>query len=249
MKITYLCPYCLEAIKSHGERFNILVNEDLEEHTTCDFCEEEDEDLTPITFQKGAIMKIKTLEAVYTGGGIWLFYGELKDGTFYLTDDYGCTIILNESAEDLDKSTYEDWQNEHKIKYLVGEEATAFLKELIERLETNNYSGACLSDSEIDHYKDYWLEPSPLSEEEAEEDPEPEEPKQVKIREFINLYNAELQKMFDGDEEAHIYGYDITLEWNGYKVNLGDGAIPTNALVPALEEMDSEYEGEMQKGG
>ena len=190
-------------------------------------------------------MKIKTLEAVYTGGGIWLFYGELKDGTFYLTDDYGCTIILNESAEDLDKSTYEDWQNEHKIKYLVGEEATAFLKELIERLETNNYSGACLSDSEIDHYKDYWLEPSPLSEEEAEEDPEPEEPKQVKIREFINLYNAELQKMFDGDEEAHIYGYDITLEWNGYKVNLGDGAIPTNALVPALEEMDSEYEGEM----
>ena len=50
MKIMYICPYCMQAIKSHGEQFHILVNEEAKENQVCDFCEEEDEDLTPITF-------------------------------------------------------------------------------------------------------------------------------------------------------------------------------------------------------
>lgn len=187
-------------------------------------------------------MKIKTLEAVYTGGGIWIFYGELEDGHYFLTAHEGWTVILTESPEDFDESLYEEWQEAHKVKDLENEELIAFQKELLGRIEKDDYKGALMDDYEIDNLKWIWeLEEETAAEEEEVE----EEPKQVTIREFINLYNAELQKMFGGDEEAHIYGYDITLEWNGYKVNLGDGAIPTNALIPALEEMDSEYEGEM----
>lgn len=181
-------------------------------------------------------MKIKTLEAVYTGGNIWIFWGTLEDGNYFLTSDEGWTVILKDSPENFDESLYEDWQDEHKVKDLEDEELKTFLTELLEAIKEKDF----LTDSEIDWYRNCWE----LGQA-AEEDPEPEEPKQVKIKEFLELYNAELQKMFDGDESNHIYGYDITLEWNGYKVNLGDGAIPTNALIPALEEMDSEYEGEM----
>lgn len=73
--------------------------------------------------------------------------------------------------------------------------------------------------------------------------------KAVKIREFIDLYNKELEIKFNDDptvsETAHIYGYDIKIYWNGYVVSVGDGAIPTNHLIPALEAMDEEWEGEL----
>lgn len=50
MKIHYLCPYCIEAIKSHGEQIKILVNADTEEKEDmiCDFCNEEDKDIKPV---------------------------------------------------------------------------------------------------------------------------------------------------------------------------------------------------------
>ena len=191
-------------------------------------------------------MKIKTLEAVYTGGGIWIFWGELEDGHYFLTAHEGWTVILTESPKDFDESLYEEWQEAHKVKDLENEELIVFQKELLGRIEKEDYKGALMDDYEIANLKWIWdLEEETAAEEEEAE----EEPKQVTIREFIDLYNAELQKMFDEadseKETAHIYGYDITLEWNGYKVNLGDGAILTNALIPALEEMDSEYGGEM----
>jgi len=52
MKIHYLCPYCIEAIKSHGERIKILSNYDIEEKEDqiCDFCKEEDDNLTPTEY-------------------------------------------------------------------------------------------------------------------------------------------------------------------------------------------------------
>lgn len=73
--------------------------------------------------------------------------------------------------------------------------------------------------------------------------------KKVTIKEFIDKYNKELEKLFSDDmvtsDASHIYGYPIHIIWNGYTVNIGDGAIPTNALIPALEEMDSEWDGEL----
>ena len=194
-------------------------------------------------------MKIKTLEAVYTGGGIWIFWGELEDGHYFLTAHEGWTVILTESPEDFDESLYEEWQEAHKVKDLADEELISFQKELLEKIEKNDYNGGALDSYEINYYKWYWDLEEEEAETAAEEEAAEEEPKQVTIREFINLYNAEVEKMFNEmDKEettAHIYGYNITLEWNGYKVNLGDGATPTNALIPALEEMDSEYGGEM----
>lgn len=95
----------------------------------------------------------------------------------------------------------------------------------------------------------YFWEVAELLDEIYEKHEQSKTAKTVKIREFLDLYKKELDKLFSDDSElsetAHIYGYDITIHWNGYIVNIGDGAIPTQSLVPALEEMDEEYEGEM----
>lgn len=52
MKIHYLCPYCIEGIKSHGEKIKISFNHDTKEkdNMICDFCNEEDENIIPVEY-------------------------------------------------------------------------------------------------------------------------------------------------------------------------------------------------------
>ena len=68
----------------------------------------------------------------------------------------------------------------------------------------------------------------------------------VTPRQFKERYEAELDKMFSTDEKvsvsAHIYGYPVKLTWNGLTCDLGDGAIPTQALLPALTSVIEESE-------
>ena len=102
-------------------------------------------------------MKIKTANAVYTGGNIWLFYGKVADGVFFLTDDYGCTILLNESPENFDVSLYAEWQEEHKIRELFGSERVDFCNSLLSWLEkkaTKRQRGG-ITNEEIDYYRNY----------------------------------------------------------------------------------------------
>lgn len=102
----------------------------------------------------------KSVVSVYTGGGIWLFYGELKSGEFFLTDDNGCTLILDASPENFDESLYEDWQEEHFVR-VVGTRAEelAFLHSLLDRLQRRQDKGpkgAYIDDYEIANYREDW---------------------------------------------------------------------------------------------
>ena len=103
---------------------------------------------------------IKEAFAVYTGGNIWLFYGKLKDGNWFLTDDYGSTLILDADPSDLDESTYMEWQDEHKIKELSGKELEKFDDALLDKLlsyPSNDYKHTGgISNSEIDAYRKYF---------------------------------------------------------------------------------------------
>jgi hypothetical protein len=97
--------------------------------------------------------------AVYTGGGIWLFYGKLKTGEYFLTDDYGYTMILDTSPENLDESLYNEWQEQHFVR-VVGTHAEerAFLHSLIDRLGRKNPADddGGITDDELDRYREDW---------------------------------------------------------------------------------------------
>lgn len=102
---------------------------------------------------------IKDAYAVYTGGGIWLFYGELKDGNYFLTDDYGATRILDTDPSDFDETLYEDWQQEHLVEELEGNDRTSFGDDLIDWLKNaNDKNRGGITDEELDEYKEYFKE-------------------------------------------------------------------------------------------
>ena len=80
----------------------------------------------------------------------------------------------------------------------------------------------------------------------------PSEDVRVARIDFLALYNEALEEMFDimenerttdktpDDVPNDIYGYDITVHWHGIYCNCGDGATPSNILIPAIEEIDNE---------
>lgn len=95
----------------------------------------------------------------YTGGGIWLFYGELKSGEHFLTDDNGCTLILDESPADFDESLYVEWQQAHTIRELEGEERDIFLRSLLNRIYRRlpeDNEGGYIEDHELNIYRREW---------------------------------------------------------------------------------------------
>ena len=75
----------------------------------------------------------------------------------------------------------------------------------------------------------------------------PSEDVRVSRIDFVAIYNQALEEMFDNFEKDNsdetpndIYGYDITIHWHGIYCNCGDGATPSNIIIPAIEEVDNE---------
>ena len=99
----------------------------------------------------------KEVSAVYTGGGIWLFHGTVEGGRFFLTDDYGFTLILDSDPSDFDVSLYEDWQQEHLVEELTGKSRQKFCERLADALISadDDHRGG-ITDEEINFYRDYF---------------------------------------------------------------------------------------------
>ena len=105
---------------------------------------------------------IKELTAIYTGGGIWVFYGSLiTQGQYFLTSDDGWTLILDKNVEDdLEEGDcfFSAWQDAHLIKELSDDELKEFQKELINRLKhkTDGDRLGGFTEIEADRYANYW---------------------------------------------------------------------------------------------
>ena len=95
-------------------------------------------------------------KAIYTGGGIWLFYGELDDGNYFLTDDNGFTYFLNADPSNLDESTYYEWQVQHLVREVHYEEREEFCDELLDYIFTHPDDDGGMTEYEIAIYRDYF---------------------------------------------------------------------------------------------
>ena len=102
-------------------------------------------------------MAIKKADAVYTGGNIWLFYGELEDGNFFLTDDNGCTQILNaDPGADLEEACFAEWQEAHLVRELQHDERMRFCDELLDWIYANPDHDGGMTEQEIEVYRTWF---------------------------------------------------------------------------------------------
>lgn len=96
--------------------------------------------------------KFISVEPCYTGGGIYIFTGQMSDGNYFMADSSFFDVrILN---EDPDEPTGEDafgiaernidsveWQEKHLVKDLKPNEAVAFFRQMLKWVEENNPNG------------------------------------------------------------------------------------------------------------
>lgn len=71
----------------------------------------------------------------------------------------------------------------------------------------------------------------------------------VSRADFLKIYDDALQQMFDMNEDFTeennaIYGHNMTVHWHGMYCDCGDGAIPSNYIIPGITGCDEEWDGE-----
>lgn len=107
---------------------------------------------------KKLVPTIKEAFAVYTGGGIWLFHGTTTDGNWFLTDDYGATLILKtDPAAHWDESLFEEWQQKNKVAELADDNRLEFCDKLCDVLlqsDVEHQGGITIL--EIERYREWF---------------------------------------------------------------------------------------------
>ena len=85
--------------------------------------------------------KITTANACYSGGGIYIYWGRLSNGNWFVADD-SCDFadIVNEdpSANDFDNLTYE-WFEEHLVETKSKVHVKEIIKAVIKEQPQGNY--------------------------------------------------------------------------------------------------------------
>lgn len=83
---------------------------------------------------------ISSAIAVYTGGGIYIYYGEIADQLYFLADDESDEVLLLDAdpAEDLDEAGMPNWQKVHTVGQ-VDDLKASILAYIIENQPKGNY--------------------------------------------------------------------------------------------------------------
>ena len=72
------------------------------------------------------VSDFKSVTPIYTGGNIYVFFGQLQDGSYLMSDS--CVFYVRFlSADPLaagDDAFYEDWQIDHLLRDIEDEEET-----------------------------------------------------------------------------------------------------------------------------
>lgn len=85
--------------------------------------------------------KIKTASAVYTGGGIYIYYGELESGLYFRTCDEWESVCICNSDTEAEEADYSEFFEAHTVEELTGDDFAAFwnlmLSHIIDRKATH----------------------------------------------------------------------------------------------------------------
>jgi hypothetical protein len=163
--------------------------------------------------------EIKNATAEYTGGGIYIYYGELTNGLYFRTWDASDYIAICDADTSTDEAEYEEFYEAHVVDSLFGDDFKKFFNNIIIWIDVNepegNYNIGELDSrmyrlfSEKMYYKN--------------------------IIDFMKYLN---QAVVDMDEKPdEIYQYTIDMKCNDKHISLEWGATEVNSILDALESI------------
>ena len=75
--------------------------------------------------------EIKNATAIYTGGNLYIYYGQLTDGNWFRAYDEWECIEICDSDTSVEEAYYNEFYEEHKFETLVNEEYETFWNEML----------------------------------------------------------------------------------------------------------------------
>lgn len=90
--------------------------------------------------------EIKRANAVYTGGGIYIYYGELTNGLYFRTGDEDLYISICDSDTSVDDADYAEFYEEHEIDNIQGYDFEYFFNNMLKWIINNTPDGDYIED-------------------------------------------------------------------------------------------------------
>lgn len=75
--------------------------------------------------------KIKTATALYTGGGIYIFYGQLESGLYFRVGDEDEPVYICDSDTSAEEADYWEFYEDHTVEELMGENFKTFYNAML----------------------------------------------------------------------------------------------------------------------
>ena len=89
--------------------------------------------------------KIKNATAIYTGGGIYIYHGQLENGNYFRTCDEWESIEICDSDTSVEDADYNEFYEEHTVETVTGEAYETFWNEMLQWIIDNNPEGNYLN--------------------------------------------------------------------------------------------------------
>lgn len=75
--------------------------------------------------------KIKTATACYTGGGIYIYYGQLENGLYFFTDDDIETVYICNADTSTEEAHYLEFYDRHTVEELTDKAFVDFWNRML----------------------------------------------------------------------------------------------------------------------
>lgn len=84
---------------------------------------------------------IKNATAIYTGGGIYIYYGQLEDGSYFRACDEWDSISICNADTSTDEAEYAEFYNEHETESISGYDFAEHFNNIIHWILNNKPDG------------------------------------------------------------------------------------------------------------
>lgn len=80
--------------------------------------------------------KIKTATACYTGGSIYIYYGQLESGLYFAISDLFDSIAICDSETGSEEADYPEFYDAHLVEHLTGDDYKTFWNAMLTHIIT-----------------------------------------------------------------------------------------------------------------
>ena len=187
---------------------------------------------------------IKTATADYTGGGIYIYYGELENGLYFRTADEWQSISICDADTSTEDADYSEFFELHQIDELQNEDYKRFFNNMLVWINNNRPSGN-YNIGELEQ-RVILNEPQQTTREQIEElENKLRKLKRIdELESFLNHMQTTFNNLMGDDCTSEtvdrFYNMPFTISFNGKTIRIDNGA-------DAFQEIESTIERELDE--